>query len=741
MKKILFELLIFTALSCQAQKIDKFNLDFENQKNEKSLSEGWFKWGTYALTIDSLSHSGKNSGKITSDEVGKSFGSIAYKIPAHYAGTTIKLEGFMKIKNVENGFAGLLLRIDDYEDKALAFDNMQSQKITGTKDWQKYSLTLNYPEEAQSIYIAGILSGKGEAWFDDFNLSIDGKDIQTLQEVKKDIPKARLDKEFKNGSLVKISGLTNEKINNLELLGKIWGFLKYHHPNIAKGEYNWDYELFRFLPKYINVQSHQERDRLIMNWITSLGEIKECSTCQPIKNNAWLQPDFTWINVLNNDLKNKLLQVYKNRTQGNHYYIEMAAGVGNPTFKNESPYSLNAYPDDGFRLLSLYRYWNMIQYFFPYKNLMDKSWTQQLRKYIPMFMGAQDELAYELATIQLIGEIQDTHANLWAGANKIEEWKGSYYPPLHLRFIENQLVVTDYYNEDLKSEVGIMVGDIITKINGQSVKKLLLEKSIYYPASNIPARLRDMSADLLRSKNDKIEIAFKTKNKKEQTKTIKLYPKEDLNIYQWYKSSNDISYKMLDNNIGYVTLQTIKGDDIPKIKELFKNTKGIIIDIRNYPSTFVPFTLGSFFVSSSTPFVKFTKGNVDNPGEFTFTPNLEIPTQGKTYTGKLVVLVNELTQSQAEYTALAFRAGKNTQILGSTTAGADGNVSAIFLPGGLKTMISGIGVFYPNGKETQRIGIVPDRVVKPTIEGIRKGKDELVEKAIEIITTAERKTP
>lgn len=131
--------------------------------------------------------------------------------------------------------------------------------------------------------------------------------------------------------------------------------------------------------------------------------------------------------------------------------------------------------------------------------------------------------------------------------------------------------------------------------------------------------------------------------------------------------------------------------------------------------------------------MKFTNGNVDNPGEFTFTSNLEIPSQGKNYKGKLVVLVNELSQSQAEYTSMAFRAGDNTTIIGSTTAGADGNVSAIMLPGGLRTMISGIGVYYPNGRETQRIGIVPDIEVQPTIEGIKQGKDELLEKAIEII--------
>ena len=212
-----------------------------------------------------------------------------------------------------------------------------------------------------------------------------------------------------------------------------------------------------------------------------------------------------------------------------------------------------------------------------------------------------------------------------------------------------------------------------------------------------------------------------------------MYPKDSLSIYRWYRKDNDISYKRLGNDIGYVTLASIQAEDIPKIREEFMDTRGIIIDIRNYPSTFVPFSLGSYFVSSTTPFVKFTHGNIDNPGEFYFAKTLKIPSKGKTYKGKLIVLVNELSQSQAEYTAMAFRAGDNTTIIGSTTAGADGNVSTIMLPGGLRTMISGIGVYYPNGDETQRTGIIPDIEVRPTIEGIRENRDELLEKAIEII--------
>jgi C-terminal processing protease CtpA/Prc len=148
---------------------------------------------------------------------------------------------------------------------------------------------------------------------------------------------------------------------------------------------------------------------------------------------------------------------------------------------------------------------------------------------------------------------------------------------------------------------------------------------------------------------------------------------------------------------------------------------------------FTPFTLAPYFVSNTTPFVKFTFGNIDHPGMFTFGTPQFIPKSNETYQGKLVVIVNEVSQSSAEYQSMAFRAGDRTTIVGSQTAGADGNVSIIFLPGGLRTMISGIGVYYPDGTQTQRIGIVPDVKIEPTINRIMQRRDEVLEKAIEII--------
>ncbi|MEO8666637.1 MAG: S41 family peptidase, partial [Ignavibacteria bacterium] len=208
---------------------------------------------------------------------------------------------------------------------------------------------------------------------------------------------------------------------------------------------------------------------------------------------------------------------------------------------------------------------------------------------------------------------------------------------------------------------------------------------------------------------------------------------DKINIYKKFQR-NDTCFKMINSDISYLLPGTIKNAYLPEIMPEILKTKGLIIDLRCYPSEFIVFTLSEYLQQDAAAFVNFTKGNILTPGLFTKTDNLVVGRKNENaYKGKVVILVNEVTQSQAEYTSMAFRTVPNSVVIGSTTAGADGNVSEVVLPGGMKSWISGIGVYYPDGKETQRIGIVPDIEVRPTIEGITKGRDEVLEKAIEII--------
>jgi C-terminal processing protease CtpA/Prc len=200
--------------------------------------------------------------------------------------------------------------------------------------------------------------------------------------------------------------------------------------------------------------------------------------------------------------------------------------------------------------------------------------------------------------------------------------------------------------------------------------------------------------------------------------------------------TNDLpgdTFRKLSPDVAYLKLSSVQASQAAKYIASADGTKGLVIDIRNYPSEFVVFALGSLLVDRPTAFARFTNGDPANPGAFHWTPPISLQPAAPRYTGKIVILVDEVSQSQAEYTTMAFSSAPNAKVVGSTTAGADGNVSPIPLPGGLRSMISGIGVFYPDKKPTQRIGIIADVEARPTIQGIRTGRDEVLEAALRLI--------
>ena len=81
---------------------------------------------------------------------------------------------------------------------------------------------------------------------------------------------------------------------------------------------------------------------------------------------------------------------------------------------------------------------------------------------------------------------------------------------------------------------------------------------------------------------------------------------------------------------------------------------------------------------------------------------------------------------------MALQAFPGATVVGSQTAGADGDVARIVLPGGITTRISGLGIYYPDSSQTQRTGVVPDVEVLETVEDIRSGRDVVLERAIKI---------
>lgn len=741
MKQLLFIILLLS--SCKTYSQFDINGSFENlDKNREP--KGWLvKFSeaqnkAYQISLDStIKQDGKYSILLEKKGSQSSFGVITHPITQVFEGRTIELKAYLKTEGVSTGYAGLYMRIDDENSKMIAFDNMGTRGVKGTTDWKQYSIKLDYnSEEVKTLYIGGLLSGDGKAWFDNFEIFIDGIPITSNELKKLALAKAKTDTAFINSSKIKDFKLDVQTTNNLIATGQFWGFLKYHHPAIAKGDCNWDAELFRLLPTVINAKNNSELSLALEKFLDKLPKPELCKDCKTIANESYeIKPDYGLLfdkKIFKASLLEKLEYIKENRNTGRNYYVIMNPSTSNPIFKNENPYLKMSYSDVGYRILALYRYWAMINYFFPYKDAIGQDWNNVLKKSLPEFVDVKNELDYSKAVLKLIASVNDTHANLWSGSKALNEFKGKYGAPLQAKFIEQKLVITALHTDTLDVKGKLKVGDIITSIQNKDVAELIKEYLPLTAASNYDTQLRDLPKNyLLRSNENSLKIKVERDGKSFEYdlpmgKLMQVYKDPDFEKAE--------AFRLINENIGYVFPGKYKNAKLREIIKLFANTKGIIIDMRCYPSDFMPFTFGNYIKSASTPFVKFSIGNPAYPGAFKFSNAINNGEMNHdNYKGKVVIIVNSTSQSQAEYTTMAFQSSPNVKVIGSKTAGADGDVSPIVLPGGLRTMISGIGVFYPDGKPTQRVGVRIDEVIYPTIIGIKEGKDELLEKAIETL--------
>ncbi len=435
------------------------------------------------------------------------------------------------------------------------------------------------------------------------------------------------------------------------------------------------------------------------------------------------------------NIEDSLLQASINLLKGNK--IKMACSQTSQENLNQNKiaaYDSTAYPSAPLRLLGLMRYWSAINYFCPNKDRIVKNWDSVLYEYVPKMLAAKDSMGYTLTVAKLITEIHDGHG--WLGS---KVWQRLYHniPEIQLKYVQNKTIVYKTFNNSLKNVIS--TGDEILKVNDVDINELRKQIGQYIGASNDAALQRNVTANVLAgpdSSNVKITYLHNgvVKTLERKRTSGKYAYSDDTGL-----PGQSRPWTKLNSNTGYVDFGKIEVPQLDSMMNDFRNLKTIIIDDRSYPRGTV-WTLINYLSAKAVTGAKGSTMIADSPDPNTATIQYslwEIPVTPKfIYNGRIIILVNEETQSQAEYSCMVIQAAhKNTIIMGSQTAGADGDVTGISIPGGIQTAFSGHGIHYPDGRPTQGIGIVPDVKISPTIKGIKEGKDEVLERAMQFAAT------
>lgn len=532
-----------------------------------------------------------------------------------------------------------------------------------------------------------------------------------------------------------------DETEKLASTARIWGFLKYYHPNVADGAYHWDEELFDILPKVKQATDKEALSRVYLDWIENLGMVNPCESCKTNKDDVVYFDknfDLSWLNdkqLFTAALSEKLRYIEENRHLGGKYYAKPREGAGEGALavENETDYEDFDWNNENLRLLALFRYWNIVEYFFPYKYQMDTDWDDTLSEMIPRFLNPESEQDFSLAMLELVISIDDSHANLFTKGTL--KYFGRYYPPFGIKLFDDGAVVTEILNDSLAKLDDIKIGDIITKVSNRNIGDVFEERKKYIAGSNISRKRFNAKYYIFNGSNDSLDITY-IRNGEKQEKTIKRHLKKDIwGAEQDEEVKNEIekeAYKILDENIAYVDASLLKGIDIKEMMGVLQDTKAIIIDVRKSSSASL-YDLVNYITSPKKEYYKVLLPDFDYPGRFFWLEELNKVGSDKKlrYQGKVVVLVNERCQSGCEFRVMCLQTGNNTTTIGSQTSGADGNVSRFNIVSGVETQITGVGICYADGTEAQRNGVKIDIEVEPTLRGVAHGEDEILEQAIE----------
>ncbi len=417
----------------------------------------------------------------------------------------------------------------------------------------------------------------------------------------------------------------------------------------------------------------------------------------------------------------------------------------------DSPEMLTPYKEnisENEKIVGLSKLWSEVKYNFVNFDLVpDVKWDALYIEYLPKVRRTKSTLEYFKVLTEMIAKLRDGHSNFFFPK---EVWGDIYSrPPLMADLVENKVIVTDIFAEEITAK-GIKIGQEITTIDGILVKEYAEKYVMPYQSSSTKQDLykRTYHYQLFAGKTGKpIKLGLIDKNGKAFETLVQRYKVRRFNNRELEKfprkATSMFEYRVLPNNIGYVALNTFGTNIVAKEFadkfESISKTDALIIDIRRNGGgnssvgwnilsmlTNKPFKTSKWHTREYRPAFR-AWGRPE--GKYGDSANYFSAHKSKHYDKPVIILTSPSTFSAAEDFAVAFDVMERGLIIGEPTGGSTGQPLFFRLPGGGSARVTSKRDSYPNGKEFVGVGIQPDKLVQPKIKDITLGRDTVLEAA------------
>lgn len=394
---------------------------------------------------------------------------------------------------------------------------------------------------------------------------------------------------------------------------------------------------------------------------------------------------------------------------------------------------------------------NYIQHFYPYfsEDGLSENWDRECLKSMAKIAKIDNLNDYYTEICKLLANVKDSHIVIWSSfkvGRLVSSYIPYFYPDISLSFA-NDTCFVGFVGKEYENE--IKQGDIVLGINNIPIENIVQQKLLEVSHSTRPNGLYriSQSGKLLESaKKDSIfEITVQSSDRVEKTVQVKAN-KNDAP----YSSENGF-VKLLDNNIVYVNLcsDSCTYKNFVKNIPLIQDSKGIIFDMRGYPRYEV-LSIISHFIKDKVelgnllqPIIRFpNQENVKYTDAEKWyvlpatSPQSKEASKKNEYNEPLpiqidkpiVFLTNEKTISFGETFAEMIKFHKVGTIIGTSTAGCNGDATRLSMPC-FDFFMTYNKFLNRDGSQHHGIGVLPDIHCEMQMSDIQRNIDTQLEKA------------
>lgn len=523
-----------------------------------------------------------------------------------------------------------------------------------------------------------------------------------------------------------------ESSQQLLQLALVWGWLKYYHPAANAGKLDMDAELFDLLAKQ-PVKTQQDITKTITDWLTALPDWP--SETKPTAA-AWQLYQAQSMHLLSvAEAWHQTLAALANQPVKKPYYYGYGRWVPNYQANNELSYPDFSGEQQQLVWLALFRYWNVIHYFFPYRYQMDEAWTNHFKALVPIFSQVQDKASYQDALLRLTAGVQDGHAIIRQNNRMLIP--GRYWLPVQFSILDGQVLVRNSYRIEGNP---LQPGDEVLAYQRQAVSAWLDKKLPLIPVSKDPLSSHYLPWFLQRTDEPKVTMTIR-RGELMMDLAVPSFNQQDLTAKPLKRAMELPKHQWLNERLAYLKIYAMSRKEFSEAYALYQTADALVLDLRGYPNDSRTFaTLMRNLLKGRSVALSFVRPSKGQPGSFERFYDSKTGSWwpfGRAETRPIIALTSARSMSQSETNLMQLQLYPNSLLVGSKTAGANGDITFVTVPGDYQLYFSGLGVYYPDDTPTQRYGVLPDVLVQQTVADLRIGQDTQLNKAVSIIASGQ----